>query len=54
MKLADRRWLLIAPRLLETWLGDGFYYRALDIAQTRNESLRFTRFFGVLVERYLP
>jgi hypothetical protein len=27
LRLADGRWLLISPRTIDSWLGEGFYYR---------------------------
>ena len=52
LRLADGRWLLISPRTIDSWLGAGFYYRALESAQRRGETNRFFTFFGKLVETY--
>jgi hypothetical protein len=52
LRLADGRWLLIAPRMIESWLGEGFLHRALEAAERRGESLRLRGFLGGLFERY--
>ena len=52
LRLADGRWLLISPRMIDGWLGEGFYYRALESAQRRGETNRFFTFFGKLTEAY--
>jgi hypothetical protein len=52
LRLVDGRWLLISPRMIDSWLGEGFYYRALDSARRRGEANRFFTFFGNLVETY--
>ena len=52
LRLADSRWLLISPRMIDSWLGEGFYYRALESAQRRGEANRFFTFFGKIVETY--
>ena len=52
LRLADGRWLLISPRTIDSWLGEGFYYRALESAQRRGQANRFFTFFGKLVETY--
>jgi hypothetical protein len=54
LRLADGRWLLISPRTIDSWLGEGFYYRALESAQRRGPDAvnRFFTFFGKLVEQY--
>lgn len=51
--------MLLSPRSLQTWLGDGFYYRLLDAAQRRSEgdpkrklSGQFTAYAGQLLEVY--
>lgn len=62
LRCSDGRWRLVSPRALHSWLGDGFYHRALQSAQRRdleqrNErseiTLRFTRYFGHLAEQYV-
>jgi hypothetical protein len=52
LRLEDGQWLLIAPRMIESWLGEGFLHRALQAAEQRGESLRLRGFVGALVERY--
>jgi hypothetical protein len=52
LRLADGRLLLVSPRAIESWLGDGFYHRALAAARGRRQAERFQRFYGLLVERY--
>jgi hypothetical protein len=54
LRLDDGRWLLISPRTIDSWLGEGFYYRALESAQRRGPDIvnRFFTFFGKLVEQY--
>jgi hypothetical protein len=61
LQLDDGRMLLMSPRFLHSWMGAGFYYRLLDSASRRaptsgrstNSSLRFTRFHGELMEKYV-
>jgi hypothetical protein len=61
LRLEDGRLLLLGPRFLRSWMGDGFYYRLLDSARvrrppkgrSRNSALRFTRLHGELMERYV-
>jgi hypothetical protein len=48
---------LISPRALMTWLGDGPYYRLLDIASAKttrraNHLERYTSFVGKLLENW--
>jgi hypothetical protein len=54
LRLADGRWLLTSPRAIDSWLGEGFYYRALESARRRGSDVvnRFFTFFGKLVETY--
>jgi len=60
-RLRDGRLVLLSPRFLESWMGEGFYYRLLDAAMRRRDpdrpkqkaTLRFTRFHGELMERYV-
>jgi hypothetical protein len=44
--------LVLSPRALESWLGDGFYHRSLSAARERGEVERFQRFYGTLVEEH--
>ncbi len=53
VRLHDGRLALSAPRALQTWLTDGWYYRLLDIAIDRGERDRFTTFIGFLFETYV-
>jgi len=61
LRLEDGRLLLLGPRFLRSWMGEGFYYRLLDSARerkppkgrSRTSALRFTRLHGELMERYV-
>jgi hypothetical protein len=61
LRLGDGRLVLLSPRFLHAWMGEGQYYRLLDSARRRPDparpnqraSRRFTRFHGELVEQYL-
>jgi hypothetical protein len=61
LRLGDGRLVLLSPRFLHSWMGEGQYYRLLDSASrrpdparpTKRATLRFTRFHGELIERYL-
>lgn len=57
--LDDGGLLLLSPRALLSWLGEGFHYRLLDAAQHRNPERRnrrvsraYTAFSGELLETY--
>jgi hypothetical protein len=52
VRYADGQWLLIAPRMIASWLGEGMLHRVLEAAERRNLSLQASRFIGGLVERY--
>lgn len=52
LRLENGELLLLSPRTLESWLGDGFYHRSLQIARERGEVERFQRFYGSLVEEH--
>lgn len=54
LRLDDGRWVLISPTAIDSWLGEGFYYRALECARRRGEAEtnRFFTFFGKLLETY--
>jgi hypothetical protein len=52
LRLQEGQWLLIAPRAIESWLGEGFLHRAMEAAERRGESLRLRRFLGAVFERY--
>ncbi len=53
LRLDNGTLLLLSPRAIESWVGDGFYHRALAAARARNEAPRFQRFYGRLVEDYV-
>lgn len=61
LRLRDGRMILLSPRFLHAWMGEGFYYRLLDSAAARplpekpdrSMSRRFTTFHGELMERYV-
>lgn len=52
IRYENGQWLLIAPRMIASWLGEGMLHRALAAAEERNLSLRASRFIGALFERY--
>lgn len=52
LRLDDGRWLLIGPRMIVSWLGEGLLHRAVESAERREQSLRFREFVGGLFERY--
>lgn len=52
LRLENGQWLLIAPRAIESWLGEGFLHRATEAAERRGESLRLRGFLGAVFERY--
>jgi hypothetical protein len=52
LRLEDGQWLLVAPRAIESWLGEGFLHRAMEAAERRDESLRLRGFLGAVFERY--
>jgi hypothetical protein len=52
LRVVDGRWLLVAPRMIESWLGEGFMHRAHEAAERRGESLRLRTFLGAVFERY--
>jgi hypothetical protein len=53
LRLDEGALLLLSPRAIESWVGDGFYHRALAAARTRGDVPRFQRFYGRLVEDYV-
>jgi hypothetical protein len=61
LRLRDGRMILLSPRFLHAWMGEGFYYRLLDSSACRplpgkpdrTLSRRFTAFHGELMERYV-
>lgn len=52
IRYGNGQWLLIAPRMIASWLGEGLLHRVLEAAESRNMSLRVSRFIGALFERY--
>jgi hypothetical protein len=61
LRIDDGRMILLSPRFLHAWMGEGFYYRLLDSAgrrplagsPARTMSRRFTEFHGELMEDYV-
>jgi len=61
LRLGDGRMILMSPRFLHAWMGEGFYYRLFDSAAARqlprspNQTMsrRFTEFHGQLIESYV-
>lgn len=52
IRYTNAQWLLIAPRMIASWLGEGMLHRVMEAAERRNLSLQASRFIGALVERY--
>ena len=52
LRFENGQWMLIAPRMISSWMGEGILHRVIESAQRRNESLRASRFVGALFERY--
>jgi hypothetical protein len=57
LRLREGHLLLVSPRSIASWIGDGFYYRLLACAQKRRTrkndlSYLFTSYYGNLVETY--
>lgn len=50
--LDDGQWLLIAPRAIESWLGEGFFHRAVEAAERRGQTSRLRGFLGSVFEQY--
>jgi hypothetical protein len=44
--------ILLSPRFLERWLGEGFHYRALKAAQRRGEGAKYQAFSGRTYEEH--
>ena len=53
LRLTDGRHLLVSPRAIQNWMGDGIFHRALAAARARGDDDKFLRFYGALVERYV-
>ncbi|HEX3512045.1 MAG TPA: hypothetical protein VHT27_13210 [Solirubrobacteraceae bacterium] len=55
LRLASGGLLLMSPPWLLSWLGEGFHYRALTVAQQNHgsdASAKYTRLAGEVAERY--
>ena len=52
LRFADGSWLLISPRAIASWLGEGFIHRLFASAERRGEQRRASIFLGALFERY--
>jgi hypothetical protein len=53
LRLVDGRHLLLSPRSIQNWLGEGLFHRALAAARVTGDDDKFLRFYGALVERYV-
>ena len=54
LRWGDGHLLLLSPRGLSSWLGEGFHHRVFAAAERRGEATkqRYSRYFGQLVEAY--
>ncbi len=52
LRLDSGAFVVISPWAITSWIGDGFFHRALASARRRRQSERLLRFYGALVERY--
>lgn len=57
LEVSSGQLVLISPRAIASWLGEGFYYRLLDSAQKRNAddprtSRAYLKYVGKLYERW--
>jgi hypothetical protein len=59
LRCANGGLMLLSPRAMQAWMGDGFYYRLLDAARRRSAddpkrkvNRRFTAYAGQLLEVY--
>lgn len=52
LQLDSGTFVVISPWAMNSWIGDGFFHRALASARRRGQSERLLRFYGALVERY--
>jgi hypothetical protein len=58
LRLDSGAFVVISPWAMNGWIGDGFFHRALasarrrDPSPRRDQSDRFLRFYGALVEHY--
>jgi hypothetical protein len=53
LRLSNEELLMISPRALQSWMGDGFYHRTLSAARDRGQIERFQAFYGSLVEEHV-
>jgi hypothetical protein len=52
LRLAGGSFVVVSPWAITSWIGDGFFHRALSSARRRGQAERLLRFYGALVERY--
>lgn len=52
VRLAGGAFVVVSPWAISSWIGDGFFHRALASARRRGQAERLLRFYGALVERY--
>jgi hypothetical protein len=52
LRFTDGTWLLISPRAIASWLGEGFIHRLFASAERRGEQKKASIFLGELFERY--
>jgi hypothetical protein len=52
LRLAGGAFVVVSPWAISSWIGDGFFHRALASARRRDQAERLLRFYGALVERY--
>jgi hypothetical protein len=52
LRLAGGAFVVVSPWAISSWIGDGFFHRALASARCRGQAERLLRFYGLLVERY--
>jgi hypothetical protein len=52
LRLAAGAFVVVSPWAINSWIGDGFFHRALAAARRRGQAERLLRFYGALVERY--
>jgi hypothetical protein len=52
LRFENGQWLLISPRAIARWLGEGFIHRVIGSAERRGLSAGASIFIGALFERY--
>jgi hypothetical protein len=52
LRLARGAFVVVSPWAISSWIGDGFFHRALASARRRDQAERLLRFYGAIVERY--